>query len=524
MNLNLFGHNLVKKHIIIILLTFFICALTTAQTSNSLLQELNALNLSGFNITEIEDVLSGQFTLPGGKIAKDLPPFLRIAFTSKPTPESNIRIELWLPKDTWNGSFLGTGSGGGGGKIIYNGLISGVIKGYATANTDMGTSPGVDKIIDYPERWADFGYRSTHLMTVLSKKILETYYKKTPLNSYFLGCSTGGEQAMMEAQRYPEDYNGVIAGAPASNRTHLHTLFLWNLINTYDSVGNALISSEKMELLKKILLQNYKGKDGGAPSDNFFTDQRMLNFDSEILPKCSESVLDSCFSRQEIAVLKKLYDGPTNMRTGQRIYAPSPLGATSLEVTPSSSLFYMFKWIFGENYDYTKFDFDNDMQKMDSILAPILNANNPNLSAFKNSGGKLLMYTGTEDQIVPYPDAINYYERVIEAQGSLKETQNFFRFFLVPGMGHCNGGPGLNDIGDKLAVMRDWVEKGIAPDKIIATAFICCDKSETRFKRPIYPYPKFPHYIGGNPNSPSSYDGVDHPRGEVLKPDPIYLK
>lgn len=489
------------------------------------MQEINAMNFPGFDMTEIEDVTSGSFTLPEGKTVKNLPAFLRVAFTLKPTAESNIQIELWLPKNTWNGCFLGTGNGGGAGKIGYNGLINGVTKGYATANTDMGTSPDVYKIIDYPERWADFGHRSTHLMTVLSKAILEIYYKKPAQYSYFQGCSTGGEQALMEAQRYPEDYNGIIAGAPANNRTHLHTLFVWNLINTFDEKNNAIISQKKMELFKKLLLENYGGKDGGAPGDDFFTDPRILSFDAGILPKCSECISDSCFSIDEINALQKLYAGPTNVRTGERIYAPSPLGASRLEIRPSSSLFYMFKWAFGENYDYRKFDFDYDMKGMDSILAPILNANNPNLTIFERRGGKMLMYTGTEDQLVPFPDAVNYYERVIKAQGGLKKTQDFFRFFLVPGMGHCDGGPGLNDIGDKLTIMRNWVEKGLAPDKIIATAFSCCDTiNRIRFQRPIYPYPKFPNYIGGDPNSPSSYNGIDHPRGEVLKPDQIYLK
>lgn len=525
MVLNPFELNRMKKYIIIVLLTFCIFTATTAQTSNTLLQEINAMNLTGFDITQIEDVTSGNFTIEtSGKTIKNLPRFIKIEFVSKPTPQSNIRIELWLPIDSWNGRFLGTGNGGGAGKINYDALINGVKRGYATANTDMGTSPDVYKIIDYPERWADFGYRSTHLMTVLSKKILEIYYKKSAEYSYFQGCSTGGEQALMEAQRYLEDYNGIIAGAPANNRTHLHTLFVWNLVNTFDSKNNAIISQKKMGLLKKLLLQNYGGKDGGAPGDNFFTDPRILSFNTDILPICSENFSDSCFSKEEIEALKKLYAGPTNSRTGERIYAPSPLGASNLEIRPTSTLFYMYKWVFGKDYDYTKFDFDRDMAKMDSILAPILNANNPNLSAFKNRGGKLLMYTGTEDQLVPYPDAINYYERVIEAQGSLKKTQSFFRFFLVPGMGHCAGGPGLNDIGDKLAVMTDWVENGIAPDKIIATAFSCCDTYETRYKRPIYPYPKFPTYKGGDPNSLDSYEGVEHPRGEVFKPDQIYLK
>jgi len=501
------------------------------------MDEIKKLNLPGVTITELEDVPAGNFTPAGGEKLTSLPSFVRVAFISKPTPESNIRIELWMPKETWNGRFLGTGNGGGAGQISYSPLISGIMRGFATANTDMGTSPNADEIIDYPERWADFGYRSTHLMTVFSKAILEVYYKKPARYSYFSGCSTGGEQALMEAQRYPDDYNGIIAGAPANNRTHLHSFFVWNLIATNHGSNSAILTQKKMEFLSGWILKKYRGKDGGAPSDNFLTDPRICKFNPEMLPTCSDGVeTDSCFSKSEIAALKKLYAGPINSRTGDRIYSPLPLGGTRLEST--SPHFYLFKWIFGKNFDYTTFDFDHDMKKIDSILGPILNANNPDLHRIKNLGGKILMYAGTVDQLVPAPDAINYYERVIKVQGGLKKTQDFFRFFLVPGMEHCGGGPGLTDFGqwlspelkddsshDILTTMINWVEREIVPEKIIATAFNCCDPvKRIRFQRPIFPYPKFPHYIGGDPNSASSYRGVDHRRGITLVPDKIYLK
>ncbi len=177
------------------------------------------------------------------------------------------------------------------------------------------------------------------------------------------------------------------------------------------------------------------------------------------------------------------------------------------------------------------------MAIVDSILGPLLNANNPDLSPMKSRGGKILMYTGTDDQLVPAQDAINYYERVIEAQGGLKQTQDFFRFFLIPGMGHCGGGSGLNfregkaiDIVqdsdfDILSAMVKWVENGIAPDKFNVKTFNCCDSiNRIGFQRPIYPYPKFPDYVGGDPNLPSSYKSKDHQRGGVLAPAPVYLK
>ncbi len=527
-----------KRYFILNFLTLLlIVPRVNAETTKDELQQIRTIKLQGVTITEVEDVPAGNFTTRGGEKLTKLPAFLRVAFTSKPTPESNIRCEIWMPKKKWNGRFLGTGNGGGAGHINYSALQSGVKRGFATANTDMGTSPDAHEIIDYPERWADFGYRSTHEMTVVSKTIMQVYYKKSTYYSYFTGCSTGGQQALMEAQRYPMDYNGIIAGAPANNRTHLHTFFVWNLIATNHGGDIAVLSQKKMEFLSKLVMKNCVGKDGGAPGDNFLTDPSVCKFNPESLPKCSDgNVTDSCFARAQIKALIKIYAGPINPRTGERIYSPLPLGGTQLEKTLSH--FYLFKWVYGKDFDYIKFDFDSDMGKVDSILGPILNANNPDLNQIKNRGGKILMYTGTADQIVPAPDAINYYERVIEAQGGLKETHDFFRFFLVPGMGHCGGGMGLNDFdqglllnpkqnstNDILTAMIRWVEKGIAPDSLIATAFTCCDTiNHVRFQRPIFPYPKFPNYIDGDPNSPSSFKGVVHDWGGTLAPAGKYLK
>ena len=188
------------------------------------------IKLDGVTITAAASMETGSFTPPEETSAVvDLPPFCRIAATLRPTPDSNIKIELWMPEKNWNGRFLGTGNGGGAGKISYRSLAFGMRRGYATANTDMGTSPNADAVVGHPERWADFGYRSTHEMTAVSKQIVKAYYDKPQSRSYFVGCSTGGGQGLMEAQRYPEDYNGIIAGAPANNRTHIPPGFVWNV-------------------------------------------------------------------------------------------------------------------------------------------------------------------------------------------------------------------------------------------------------------------------------------------------------
>ena len=175
---------------------------------------------------------AGGFSLPDGRHLATLPAFVRVAFTSRPTAVSFIRSEVWLPRAGWNGRFLGTGTGGGAGYIDYQSLAGGLARGFATANTDLGTSPSVYDLIGVPERWADFGYRATHEMTVAAKAIARAYYQRAAHRAYFAGCSTGGQQALAEAQRYPADYDGLLVGAPANNRTHLHASFIWNLLAT----------------------------------------------------------------------------------------------------------------------------------------------------------------------------------------------------------------------------------------------------------------------------------------------------
>ncbi|MFD2937346.1 tannase/feruloyl esterase family alpha/beta hydrolase [Spirosoma flavum] len=507
------------------------------------------MTFAGATITAAECVPAGAFTPSGSSQAiPDLPAFCRVSATLKPTPESTIKIDVWLPQTGWNGRFLGTGNGGGAGTIAYSALANGLKRGFATANTDMGTAPSANEATGHPERWADFGYRATHEMTTTAKAITQAYYQKPIQRAYFAGCSTGGQQALMEAQRYPDDYNGILAGAPANNRTHLHTGFLWTYKATNQLPGSAFLPKEKIALITNAVVKACAGKDGGAPGDNFLTDPRACNFDPETLPKCPNGTDDgTCLTSAQLTALKKIHAGPTNPRTGERIYTPLPQGSENsalgfdYEQNPKQappSLFYQYKWVFGPDFNYTTFDFDHDQSKMDSVLAPILNANNPDLRAMKKQGGKILMYSGTADPLVPFQDAINYYERVIEAQGGLARTEDFFRFFLVPGMAHCGGGPGLNDCGqnlsfnvpqdsehDVLTALVKWVEQGSAPDKIIATAFTGgVPREGVRFQRPIYPYPKLPKYLRGDPNFPTSYRGVDHPRKGVLIPASKYMK
>jgi len=512
-----------------------------AQSEEKLLSLFKQLDLPTVSVLQAHDVEKGEFIHPrSGKSAGELPAHIRIAITSRPSEKSDIKIEVWLPKENWNGRFLGTGNGGLAGSIDYGALISGLKAGFAVANTDMGTSNTDGLLFVTPERWADFGHRSTHEMTVIGKAVTAAYYNRKPAYAYFIGCSTGGGQALMEAQRYPDDYDGIIAGAPANNRTHIHTSFFWNYrALTDEKECDCEFTREQVEAITQAIIEANAGKDGGAPTDNFLTDPRMATFD----PQSLQTIL----SEGQIRMLRKIYGGTVNPVTGEMIYTAFPLGSELY----GSGLFYKsdttqlprgemypLMWSWGKGFDFRTFDFDQDITKMDALLAPLVNANDPDLSVFRERGGKLLMYTGTADQIVPFQDAANYYERVVNQQGSLAGTQDFFLYYLVPGMAHCSGGPGLNDFGQFISknipqtesynlfiALMKWVEEGIKPDKIFATAFNHANpQNGIRFIRPVYPYPLLPEYTGGDPANPDNYRPVKHEVGNMHIPGERYLK
>ncbi|MEN9395666.1 MAG: hypothetical protein RLZ81_196 [Pseudomonadota bacterium] len=526
---------------------------TPAATSNAekvTCESLVGTTLAGGKVQTATAIPAGDYTPPGqpGPVT-GLPAFCRVTALMQPSTDSSVNVEVWLPRQNWNGRFLGTGNGGGGGSIAYiTGMAEGLKRGFASANTDLGTAPDANTAIDHPERWRDFGYRANHEMTVAGKALTTAYYQSAPRTSYFQGCSTGGQQALSIAQRYPDDYNGIVAGAPANNRTHLHTMFIHNL-QALTATG-AQLSQAKLSMVTGKVLVACAGKDGGAPTDTFLTDPRQCNFDPETLPKCTAGTdNDTCLTAPQLTALKATWAGPVNPRTGERIFSGLPLGSESAVLGLSfqgdttswpAQQFYMFKWALGSAWNYATFDMDRDMDTADARLASIMNANDTDLSRFKANGGKLAMFTGTADPGVPYASAIDYYERTVQAQGGdLAATQNFFRYFLVPGMGHCSsitGGPGVGDFGqsysqyvpkdadhDILLKMVDWVENKTAPDSVIATRYADAAGTTVAMERPICAYPKVPTYQGGDATKASSFKCVEAPRNGVQTPAARYL-
>jgi feruloyl esterase len=297
----------------------------------------------------------------------------------------------------WNGRYLGTGNSNLGGLIVYGELGFFLPLNYAVANTDMGTSPAATNplggrvLTGHPEKQIDFGTRSTNLMTVRAKQIVEAFYGERPRYSYFFGCSTGGGQGVHEALQFPGDYDGIVAGSPQINWTHNSASNTWN----YQAFnGSATITTAQATAITAAVVKQCAGKDGGLSSDNFLTDPRDCHWDPAEL-QCTSGAADAatCLTAPQVAAVRKFYGGPINPRTGERIYAGRVRGSESNNGYPAaiapSSLAY---WVFGNDFDQLTFDFDRDMDAVDDALAARLNANTADLEEFRSHGGKLLFF------------------------------------------------------------------------------------------------------------------------------------
>jgi feruloyl esterase len=476
-------------------------------------ESLASLPVRGISITSVVSVPAGAFKLPGPASAAtvQVPAFCRVAATVN----KEVRMELWMPRQ-WNRKLLAVGNGGLAGSISYTPMVKPLQQGYATTSTDTGhqgdtTTDGEWALGNY-ERIVNFADRGTHLMAEAGKVILQTFYGAQPTHSYFSGCSQGGHEAMIEAQRYPADFDGIIAGDPANNWTH-HYIggHLWMAL-AMD--GDGYIPANKVQILADAVNEQCDALDGIR--DGVLNDPRRCRFKPETL-LCKGSDTSQCLTEAQVAAVRKIWTG---LRTaeGQVVYpglvpggeagsggwasyitgnAPGKGRHTSL-VLP----FFRFMVFDDPNWDYRsfKFDaadgFDNDIDYTDSKLAALFNAVNPDLNAFKARGGKLIHYHGWSDPDITPLNSINYYESVMKAQGGdvhgLRNTVEFYRLFMVPGMWHCQGGPGAANF-DMIESLDKWADKGVAPDKVIASHATNGVVDRTR---PLCPYPQEAQWKG----------------------------
>ena len=458
----------------------------TSPVGDKKLAALRALKIDAATITQVERDPSATRTI------------VKLVLT--PAKGSKINVEVWLPDaGKWNARFLGLGNGGAAGKINPGGLAASSAAGYAVATTDMGTAPNPNSGVGNPEVWKDFGFRATHLMTVVAKQIVRAYYGKPPEFSYFSGGSTGGQQALQEAQRYPEDYDGIAAAVAAHCRTPLHAYFLWN-----DQILKKRPFTKSQDAGVITAANEYMAaREIPASAGKFVSDPRCTAKDIEAVIALARKK-DATLTDEHAAALRKLFDGPRHAVTGERIFNGIPPGSS---IEASHGHLYLFNWVFGADKKMEDINFGADIDTYTARLAPYLNAENPDLSAFAKRGGRLVMTLGTADSVVPYHASIDYYERVIERLGGLDKVQSFFRFYVVPGLAH-GGGPGINQPPNLLEAVKTWREKGTAP---VALQGRHVENGKPAWEMPIYPYPA---KTGWNATT-STFQPMDGPRGGV---------
>jgi hypothetical protein len=514
--------------------------MTPALGAQQSCEQLMNLKLPHTSITSSLLVPEGPFSAPGltgNSPPVDVPARCVVKGVARPTSDSEIKFELWLPVGGWNRKYQQAGNGGWAGAIPTQSLIEPLRRGYATAATDDGhEASGIvaSWATGHPEKLVDFGYRAVHETGLQAKAIMRAFYGRDPARSYFVGCSDGGREALMEAQRYPQDFDGIIAGAPANTWSRLMAGGLWNeqaLLN--DPAGN--LPPSKLPVIQKAVLAACDALDG--VKDGLIEDPRVCHFDPAVLT-CKAGDSPECLTAPQVEALRKIYSGPKNPRTGAQIspgFAPgteAAPGGWSLWITPAqpqAGVQFMFansfyKDVVFENskWDFRAMNFDKDVAAGDEKAGSILNSISPDLRAFRAHGGKLIQYHGWGDAAIPALTSIDYYGHVREflAKDPGVGVQDFYRLFLVPGMGHCGGGFGPNNFGnllqssqpaivdpehDVVAALDRWVEKGAAPDKIIGTGTAVDDPSMT-LTRPLCPYPQVARYKGtGDTNDAANF-------------------
>ena len=501
-----------------IALAAFLPAFLAAPALAATCESLAAKALKDGTVNSAEVVASGAFVPPdGGRRGRgganpfaDLPPFCRVAATLTPSSDSDIKIEVWLPANGWNGKFQAVGNGGWAGAISYAAMAEALRAGYATASTDTGHVGGRGTFaLDHPEKLVDFSWRSEHEMTVQAKVLIQAFYGTAATRSYWNGCSTGGRQGLKEAQMFPNDYDGIIAGAPA-NRT---AISLW-IAHAVLKDPASYIPPAKYTVIHDAALAACDAADG--VKDRLIDNPAACRFDPAVL-RCTGADGPSCLTDPQVAAAKKIYSPATNPRTGAELFSSMVPGTElgwgiqALGPEPSANIYDQYRYVVFKdpNWDWKTFDFDKDAARGDRPENVIMNATNPDMTAFFSHGGKLLLYHGWSDSQVPTPNTIKYFDRVVQHLGGERKASDRIRLFLAPGMGHCAGGEGPN-VFDKVGPLEQWVEHGKAPEALIASHVTDGKVDRTR---PLCPYPQVAKYKGtGSVDEAASFVCAAPPR------------
>src|SRR5688572_20907234 len=429
-----------------------------------------------------------------------LPAHCRVAIVMRPSSDSHIEAEVWLPTQ-WNGKFQAVGNGGWAGSISYPAMARALQEGYATASTDTGHKGASSAFaIGHPEKLIDFGYRAVHEMTVQSKAIVAAFYKRPARLSYWNGCSTGGRQGLMAAQRYPEDFDAILAGAPANNHTRMQLSRLAVSVPTARDAA-AAVPRAKLAMTTRAVLDACDANDG--VKDGFLSDPRGCTFDVARL-QCTSGDGDSCLTAPQVATMKSAY-APAKLPNGELVFpgkepgseiawgmvsgTPDAVSASGLQIAHSD-----------EARDPMTFDLERDLPIVLKTVGYATNAIDPDLRAFKARGGKLLLYHGWNDGLISAGNTVNYHDAVLKTMG--RGQDDWVRQFMLPGVGHCQGGAGPDQV-HWMAALERWREGGKAPDRIEATRVT---GGRVEMTRPLCPYPQVARYTGtGSTNDAQNF-------------------
>jgi len=505
-------------------------------------ESLSQLHLPDTTITVAQSVSAGAFTPPSTEPITNLPDFCRVEGMIKPTPDSNIEFEVWVPSLDWNGKLLAVGNWGFAGFMDFNAMAAALRGGYATSATDTGHRGDIVNNWDAswafgsPDKVLDFGYRAVHEMTQKTKAVVRAFYGQEPQWSFFEGCSNGGREALMEAQRFPEDYQGILAGGPANSATHLLVAAVYNIQVPALTNSASYIPTSKIPAISAAALAACDALDG--VTDGILNDPRQCHFDPAVL-RCRGTESDDCLNSAQVAQLKRIYSGLRNAKGEQLFpgYMPggeegeggwkygltgSVPGQGEISTFGLNFLRYM---VFGSPaWDYRTVSAERAVQIADERTAQTVNAEDPDLRRFKAEGGKLMLYHGWSDPLIPGLSTVNYYNSVVAKLG-MQETEGFARLYMAPGMQHCMGGPGPNSFGQFVPdfpqvstntdrhnnifnALEQWVEKGTPPGPIIATKYVNdSDPAQgVKMTRPLCPYPQTAKYKGtGDTNDAANF-------------------
>ena len=542
-----------------ILFSLFLAQRSLAAATCEDLAKFHAPNVTITTAALVDSVTAISNSLGEAKLAT---PICRVNGFVTPTRDSHIGFEVWLPPvQAWNRKYEAVGNGGLSGALNYRAMLPGFNRGYATMTTDLGhtnTPPGAVEdatwALGHAEKIVDYAYRAEHLATAVAKQLIGTYYGKASNHSYFTGCSAGGIAGMTELLRYPKDYDGYIIGDATPDHLGQEIGAFWNtLAASLANPAEALQPSQLLRVHQEVLRQCV-AKDGGAPSDAFLTDPAACRFDSKALQCAAGQDPSTCLSSAQLQILEKIYGGPVEPRTHEAILSG---------LTPGSELMwnryfvgkknpveadrpwagFLADMVYNDpNYlaqqKYLSFDFDKDYESVrrqrvaGEPLDSSWNSRSRDLDAFKQAGGRIIHYHGWDDPNIPPLEATRFFMSVVEDQArrhrwtpeqALRATQEFYRLFMVAGMGHCAGGEGPSSFGqngqratqadpehDTLLALERWVESGVAPEQFIASR-VDSKTSAVDMTRPICPYPQSPAWNGsGNATEASSFKCTDN--------------